>query len=363
MGLSDNFVSQCMVPNIPAHMPDRATSSFTSQSSSFGGGVSDSSVRFAHEVVPCLRWRYASRAAVSSPTPASLSVDAEPQDQACSDWGSGLQMSACVSVEEWADFHLEETDDGCQEEMQTQTGETAKHSLRSVLRKSAGHSSAFATAAQPQHGHAVQQLRWSGGLSAGSGSSHFDSGRLTDRNRNALHSSGAPTPNWSPQFLPEAPAVPTVPMDGATTAAAGASTAVAAAAAAAGSSSVCASASPSARLMACQTTDEEGPTNIGSRRHAFGTCVPCKFFRSRRGCKEGERCKLCHHPHEEMTYSSIRKNLRRLGLQIKLQYEAEARNSAAHASTGSQPNNRLRVSRFTSRGGLAEEGMIAHHFL
>jgi len=48
----------------------------------------------------------------------------------------------------------------------------------------------------------------------------------------------------------------------------------------------------------------------GSRLHDCGECTPCKFFRSRRGCKAGTECNLCHFPHEELTFSAIRKVMR-----------------------------------------------------
>lgn len=73
---------------------------------------------------------------------------------------------------------------------------------------------------------------------------------------------------------------------------------------------------------------EGEPQNAGSLCHYAGTCTPCKFFRSRRGCKEEERCRLCHFPHEEMTYSGVRRNMRKMGLEKKRWYEALERAQA-----------------------------------
>lgn len=52
----------------------------------------------------------------------------------------------------------------------------------------------------------------------------------------------------------------------------------------------------------------------GSHSHCAGTCTPCKFFRSQRGCKHGTLCELCHFPHGELTLSAIRKSQKRAGL-------------------------------------------------
>lgn len=57
---------------------------------------------------------------------------------------------------------------------------------------------------------------------------------------------------------------------------------------------------------ACDTLPSKG-----SRHHCHGTCTPCKFFRGHRGCLDGENCELCHFPHEELTYSAIRRNLKK----------------------------------------------------
>lgn len=53
------------------------------------------------------------------------------------------------------------------------------------------------------------------------------------------------------------------------------------------------------------------PLSIGSQLHSSGACTPCKFFHSKRGCRDGTQCTLCHHPHTEMTFSSIKQTMRR----------------------------------------------------
>jgi len=60
---------------------------------------------------------------------------------------------------------------------------------------------------------------------------------------------------------------------------------------------------------------EECEPSVGSRLHAVDACTPCKFYRGRRGCKDGVHCQFCHHKHEELTYSGIRRLMRKKGLE------------------------------------------------
>mmetsp|Transcript_147311 Transcript_147311/g.410365 ORF Transcript_147311/g.410365 Transcript_147311/m.410365 type:complete len:258 (+) Transcript_147311:67-840(+) len=55
----------------------------------------------------------------------------------------------------------------------------------------------------------------------------------------------------------------------------------------------------------------------GSLLHSAGDCVPCKFFRGRRGCRDEGRCQFCHFPHAELTLSAVKRQ-HKLG-QIKKQ--------------------------------------------
>jgi len=73
--------------------------------------------------------------------------------------------------------------------------------------------------------------------------------------------------------------------------------------------------------------DDELPSK-GSKSHGKG-CTPCKFYRGRRGCRDGTDCTLCHFPHEEMTYSAIRRAVRQHGLQRRKELEALAVNVVA----------------------------------
>eukprot|EP00928_Gymnodinium_smaydae_P085070 TRINITY_DN68390_c0_g1_i1.p1 TRINITY_DN68390_c0_g1~~TRINITY_DN68390_c0_g1_i1.p1 ORF type:complete len:172 (+),score=17.68 TRINITY_DN68390_c0_g1_i1:79-594(+) len=50
--------------------------------------------------------------------------------------------------------------------------------------------------------------------------------------------------------------------------------------------------------------------SAGSTWHVSGTCTPCKFVRSKLGCKLGRMCHSCHQPHEELTSDSIRRQHR-----------------------------------------------------
>eukprot|EP00928_Gymnodinium_smaydae_P018508 TRINITY_DN17041_c0_g1_i1.p1 TRINITY_DN17041_c0_g1~~TRINITY_DN17041_c0_g1_i1.p1 ORF type:complete len:365 (+),score=39.43 TRINITY_DN17041_c0_g1_i1:54-1148(+) len=47
-------------------------------------------------------------------------------------------------------------------------------------------------------------------------------------------------------------------------------------------------------------------TNAGAVWHAGGRCIPCKFFRSKSGCKGGLNCEFCHYPHQELSRSQLR---------------------------------------------------------
>jgi len=66
---------------------------------------------------------------------------------------------------------------------------------------------------------------------------------------------------------------------------------------------------------ACKYSDglETSHVSLGSQLHHLGECTPCKFFRSRRGCRDGLQCTLCHFPHSNMTYSSIKRAVRQTG--------------------------------------------------
>lgn len=49
----------------------------------------------------------------------------------------------------------------------------------------------------------------------------------------------------------------------------------------------------------------------GARLHSSGGCTPCKFFRSKRGCKDDFHCKYCHFGHPELTPAGVRSVMRR----------------------------------------------------
>eukprot|EP00928_Gymnodinium_smaydae_P050506 TRINITY_DN3406_c1_g1_i1.p2 TRINITY_DN3406_c1_g1~~TRINITY_DN3406_c1_g1_i1.p2 ORF type:complete len:170 (+),score=13.97 TRINITY_DN3406_c1_g1_i1:181-690(+) len=50
-------------------------------------------------------------------------------------------------------------------------------------------------------------------------------------------------------------------------------------------------------------------SNVGSALHGVGTCIPCKFSLSKRGCNIGLGCNFCHYPHEGVTKNTLRKRL------------------------------------------------------
>jgi len=62
----------------------------------------------------------------------------------------------------------------------------------------------------------------------------------------------------------------------------------------------------------------------GSRQHDTEQCIPCKFFRSLRGCRDGRSCNLCHHPHAELTRSAVRRMVRRSGLKKRATEDAQS---------------------------------------
>jgi len=64
--------------------------------------------------------------------------------------------------------------------------------------------------------------------------------------------------------------------------------------------------------------------SIGSWNHTNDGCMPCKFHRGRRGCKDGDQCAMCHFPHEELTHAGIRKVMRKKGLEKRKQIAAES---------------------------------------
>jgi len=78
--------------------------------------------------------------------------------------------------------------------------------------------------------------------------------------------------------------------------------------------------------------DDELPS-IGAKLHATGDCLPCKFFRGRRGCKDGTNCQLCHHKHDELTYSGIRRIMRKKAMEVR----TEAQEPAAPAQLAWRP--------------------------
>eukprot|EP00928_Gymnodinium_smaydae_P095774 TRINITY_DN8296_c1_g7_i1.p1 TRINITY_DN8296_c1_g7~~TRINITY_DN8296_c1_g7_i1.p1 ORF type:complete len:348 (+),score=31.17 TRINITY_DN8296_c1_g7_i1:54-1046(+) len=51
--------------------------------------------------------------------------------------------------------------------------------------------------------------------------------------------------------------------------------------------------------------------NAGAVWHAGGRCIPCKFFRSKNGCKGGLSCEFCHYPHQELSRSQLRNRFKR----------------------------------------------------
>eukprot|EP00928_Gymnodinium_smaydae_P045851 TRINITY_DN3051_c0_g1_i4.p1 TRINITY_DN3051_c0_g1~~TRINITY_DN3051_c0_g1_i4.p1 ORF type:complete len:257 (-),score=32.01 TRINITY_DN3051_c0_g1_i4:260-1030(-) len=54
-----------------------------------------------------------------------------------------------------------------------------------------------------------------------------------------------------------------------------------------------------------------GQPSKGSMFHASGTCLPCRYFKHRDGCKVGAFCDYCHHPHEEWSLAKTQKFFRK----------------------------------------------------
>jgi hypothetical protein len=78
----------------------------------------------------------------------------------------------------------------------------------------------------------------------------------------------------------------------------------------------CAECGPEGRMQERQTEESE-PSNVGSRFHHSKRCTPCRFVRSRRGCKQ-ENCTLCHFPHRAMTDTMVRRAMRKAGLEHRM---------------------------------------------
>lgn len=74
-------------------------------------------------------------------------------------------------------------------------------------------------------------------------------------------------------------------------------------------------------ILQCPRDESGAPLSLGASLHALGECTPCKFARSARGCKDGMLCKLCHHTHDELTRSGLRRRARRNGLQKRALFE------------------------------------------
>jgi hypothetical protein len=64
--------------------------------------------------------------------------------------------------------------------------------------------------------------------------------------------------------------------------------------------------------MATIPRDDDGHwISIGAKHHAGNNCIPCKWFRSARGCKDGVLCNKCHYQHVDMSRHAVRSRVRR----------------------------------------------------
>ncbi|CAK0832507.1 unnamed protein product [Prorocentrum cordatum] len=101
-------------------------------------------------------------------------------------------------------------------------------------------------------------------------------------------------------------------------------------------------------IVQCPRGDDGTALSLGAGLHALGECTPCKFTRSRRGCKDGVLCRLCHASHDEMSRSGIRRRARRNGLQKRALFEHPGeqgqfpdilvKNTFVHVSQASEPH-------------------------
>eukprot|EP00928_Gymnodinium_smaydae_P069839 TRINITY_DN5361_c0_g1_i4.p1 TRINITY_DN5361_c0_g1~~TRINITY_DN5361_c0_g1_i4.p1 ORF type:complete len:365 (-),score=35.83 TRINITY_DN5361_c0_g1_i4:115-1209(-) len=62
--------------------------------------------------------------------------------------------------------------------------------------------------------------------------------------------------------------------------------------------------------------------SMGSARHLAGTCMPGNFMKTKSGCGRGQRAKTCHHPHEQDSSNSKRRQ--RKGAKIDLKGAKDA---------------------------------------
>mmetsp|Transcript_65411 Transcript_65411/g.141318 ORF Transcript_65411/g.141318 Transcript_65411/m.141318 type:complete len:297 (+) Transcript_65411:92-982(+) len=87
-------------------------------------------------------------------------------------------------------------------------------------------------------------------------------------------------------------------------------------------------------VSSCPRQEDGALLSLGSRQHDIGECTPCKFFRSKRGCRDGALCKLCHFPHTELSRSATRRAVRRKGLEKRAFFDCKGDMERLEAQTG-----------------------------
>mmetsp|Transcript_3999 Transcript_3999/g.9812 ORF Transcript_3999/g.9812 Transcript_3999/m.9812 type:complete len:147 (+) Transcript_3999:3-443(+) len=93
---------------------------------------------------------------------------------------------------------------------------------------------------------------------------------------------------------------------------------------------------------------EAGLWSSGSSQHVRGSCRPCHYVRSQRGCSKGVECDFCHFPHT----GKIR---RQLGMSSRLYCKHFA--EVLNLTYGARPEQLKRVFDISATGSMYLESL------
>eukprot|EP00928_Gymnodinium_smaydae_P046485 TRINITY_DN30975_c0_g1_i1.p1 TRINITY_DN30975_c0_g1~~TRINITY_DN30975_c0_g1_i1.p1 ORF type:complete len:183 (+),score=14.08 TRINITY_DN30975_c0_g1_i1:124-672(+) len=69
--------------------------------------------------------------------------------------------------------------------------------------------------------------------------------------------------------------------------------------------------SASAPHLLARGQPKETLPSLGAVWHASRRCLPCKYFKQVKGCKDGAFCEFCHADHDESSQGQVLKRFRR----------------------------------------------------
>lgn len=75
------------------------------------------------------------------------------------------------------------------------------------------------------------------------------------------------------------------------------------------------------RVMKAPRGEDGKLLSVGSKSHASGCCVPCKFMKVKRGCRDGVLCNNCHFPHVDVGRAARRRRGRITAIQKRSYFE------------------------------------------